>query len=117
MFVLWSWNWVEEDSSTETLDDLPASDSPLPSSSPSPSPTHDSSTSSHSDDDSVPAITHAVIFKCIGAHKEKRYQEILAIASRKYENGIKIPVKLQPEPNNKYDNRAIAFMCQINDSN
>ena len=91
---------------------------PSPSSSPPPPPlSYDSSTSSQSDDDSVPAITHTVIFKCIGAYKEKRYQEILAIAGRKHENGIKVPVKLQPEPQNRYDNTAIAFVCQINDSN
>ena len=86
---------------------------PSPSSSPPPPLSYDSSTSSQSDDDSVPAITHTVIYKCIGAHKEKHYQEILAIAGRKHENGIKVPVKLQPEPQNKYDNTAIAFVCTL----
>ena len=85
--------------------------------SPTPPPiSYDSSTSSELDD-SVPAITHSVIFKCIGAHKEIHYQEILAAANRKLEKGTKVPVKLDPEPQNKYDNRAIAFVCQIDDTN
>ena len=117
MFVIWDWNWIDEDSSTETPDNLSASNSLLPSASNSPPPSSDSNASQSDDDDMIPAITQTMIFKYIGTHKEKRYQEILAIASKKHENGIKVPVKLLPEPGNKYDNKTIAFMCQINDSN
>ena len=35
----------------------------------------------------VPSITHSVIFKCISVTKENRYQELLALAKRKLNNG------------------------------
>ena len=66
--------------------------SPSPSPSPSPvtpqSTTPDdlaqvSSDSEDDDNDGIPAITHTVIFKCIGAHKEDEYQEHLALAKKK----------------------------------
>ena len=39
--------------------------------------------SSNEEDDDIPAITHSVVFKCIGCTKELRYQELLALASQK----------------------------------
>ena len=84
-------------------------------------PTVEHSPTVHTDDTSnednlvpaaVPAITHSVLFKCIGADKERNYQEVLYTAAKKHGKGINVPVKLQPEPNNKYDSKAIAFMCQ-----
>jgi len=116
-FVLWEWDWVEDDevedsiseasnvlsarSSPELISDYDAGHSPqaLP---------DDTS----EDDDAIPAITHSVLFKCIGADKERNYQEVLCSAAQKHGKGINVPVKLQPEPNNKYDNKAIAFMCE-----
>ena len=62
---------MEDNSSTETQENLSTCDSIIPSLI-----SYDSSTSSDSNNDSFPAITHLVIFKCIGAHKEnisKRY--------------------------------------------
>lgn len=65
------------------------------------------------DDDSISAITHSVVFKCIGCNKENRYQELLALAKRKStKDDVNILVKLQPEPNNPIDTKAIAFMCK-----
>jgi len=64
-------------------------------------------------DDGIPAITHSVVFKCIGYNKESRYQELLALAQRKRaKDNATIPVKLQPEPSNTMDSKAIAFMCK-----
>jgi len=40
------------------------------------------SSESDDDDDIIPAITHAVIFKCIGVHKYKRYQDTLSVAKK-----------------------------------
>ena len=39
--------------------------------------------SNEKEDDDIPAITHSVVFKCIGCTKELRYQELLALASQK----------------------------------
>jgi len=38
--------------------------------------------SSDTEDDGIPKITHSVIFKSIGVHKEMEYQEIFALANR-----------------------------------
>ena len=48
---------------------------------------------SSSKDDAIPAITHTVIFKCVGVTKEKRYQDTLKYARKKLDDGIKLPVK------------------------
>ena len=34
-------------------------------------------------DEEVPTITHSVVFKCIGSHKEHRYQELLSLANKR----------------------------------
>ena len=67
--------------------------------------------SNEEEEDDIPAITHSVVFKCIGCTKELRYQELLALASQKINKGETVPVKLEREPNNPYDSNAIAFMC------
>ena len=72
--------------------------------------------STSEDEDTIPEITHTVVFKCIGAHKERQYHKTLALASQKLKDNSKVQVKLQPEPDNRYDAKAIAFMCKINDS-
>ena len=71
VFVLWEWNWVEdlmEDSSCATSENLSDWSSPQPPASNSPQALLDET--SDSDDDSIPAITHTVLFKCMGADKE-----------------------------------------------
>jgi len=105
VFVLWNWIWVDDSSATPSISTCSS-----PCNSPSPPPSDSSS-----EDDLIPAITHTVIFKCIGVTKEKRYQDILKYANKRLvDDGVKLPVKLQPEPNNKLDSKAIAFMCQDN---
>ena len=46
------------------------------------------------EDHGIPAITHSVVFKCIGATKEMCYQELLALANRRMRNGEIVPVRL-----------------------
>ena len=57
-FVLWNWIWVGDSSTTPSVSSSTYS---------SESPLDDSS----SEDDAIPAITHTVIFKCIGVTKER----------------------------------------------
>ena len=41
-------------------------------------------------------------------------EELLALAKKKSaRDDVNIPVKLQPEPNNPIDSKAIAFMCKV----
>ena len=68
------------------------------------------------DGDDIPEITHSVVFKCIGAHKEMEYQEILALANKNFNDGKRVSVKLKPELDNPYDNKAVAFICQTEEN-
>ena len=67
----------------------------------------DSSNCNEEEEDAIPAITHSVIFKCIGCTKVT----LLALASQKIQTGETVPVKLEKQPSNPYDCNAIAFMC------
>ena len=60
----------------------------------------------------IPAITHSVVFKCIGSTKESSYQDALVLAKSKMRLGQSVPVRLKNEPNNPKDSRAIAFECK-----
>ena len=53
----------------------------------------------------ISEITHTVVFKYIGAHKERQYQETLTLASQKLKEKFKVQVKLQLEPDNRYDSK------------
>ena len=110
VFVIWNWTWlvavdIESSESEDNVSESDGGHSVMEN-------TDDNE--DDPDDDSIPAITHAVVFKCIGCNKEKRYQELLALAKKKSaRDDVNIPVKLQPEPNNPIDSKAIAFMCKV----
>ena len=54
-----------------------------------------------------------VTFKVIGNLRETSYQSILRVVSERLHKNEDVPVKLVPEPNNPYDNKAFAFMCTV----
>ena len=102
---MWNWTWLaaEDIESSDSEECHSESDS-----------IQSAMDNSEDESDGIPAITHSVVFKCIGCHKEKRYQELLALAQRKRaRDGADIPVKLQAEPSNPMDSKAIAFMCKV----
>jgi len=99
VFVLWNWIWVGDSSLT------PPVNSPTSSLE---SPPNDCSTS---EDDGIPAITHTIIFKCIGVTKEQKYQDTLKYAKKKLDD--ELPMKLQPEPDNKKDSNALNLCVMI----
>lgn len=105
MFVMWDWTWMDEMSSDE---DSNGNNSAAEKYNEESSPDDDDDA-----DNSIPSITHSVVFKCIGNLKEARYQEVLALANKKKNEGCGIPVKIVKEPNNPVDTRAIAFMCHV----
>ncbi len=57
--------------------------------------------------------TRTVVFKCIGAAKERRPQAVLSEASYKFRRGEAVEVRLLPEPSNPWDSRAIAFQFKV----
>ena len=105
VFIIWKWIRLDEVKGTD--------------SSRSRSPSLSTSTgdaSSDEEDISIPEITHSVIFKCIGVHKDMEYQDTLALANRNRNDGKTVPVQLKPEPNNPYDSNAVAFVCQTDEN-
>ena len=102
VLIIWNWIWQDNQqsitSSSETEDNV-------------------QEVSDENSDDNVAVcgdIKHSVVFKCIGATKETRMQAVLASASQKIEDSEVVPVRIQPEPDNPVDARAIAFECALN---
>lgn len=61
------------------------------------------------------AITHTVVFKCIGASRDPACQQVLAMASQQLKQGKNVEVQLQMEPTNAFDSRAVQIVCKLND--
>ena len=68
---------------------------------------------SASEEDGVPALTHAVTFKCMGSVKDSTSQGVLRKASSILNGGGEVSVQLKPEPTNPKDAKAIAFECKV----
>ena len=62
-----------------------------------------------------PAVVHTITFKCIGCTRDKDSQNILKEVSLKLAHQEVAMVRLQPEPQNKFDSKAIAFQAFISD--
>lgn len=57
--------------------------------------------------------THTITFKRIGAVHDGRSQDILQTARDRIQQGHVIPVRMKPEPDNMFDEKAIAFECNV----
>ena len=107
---MWKWTWLDPQSDSESDTSFAYSDANANFSSQE----LDSTSDEPMSEEEIPPITHSVVFKSIGCHKELRYQELLSLAKKRINDGLIVPVKLQSEPDNSFDNKAIAIMCQIN---
>ena len=109
-FVMWKWTWLDPADCTSPYisdsegDASPRNDVDL---------TSDEIGSDEPITDEVPTITHSVVFKCIGSHKEHLYQELLSLPNKKIKDGSTVPVKLQPEPDNQFYCKAIAMTAKL----
>ena len=120
LFVVWNWEWIEpgDDDSTDesSSPELPEVADEADSSE---GESHNTSTPANAEDDETPALEpvqkHTVAFKCIGASRDPGCQEVLALAAKRMREGQSINVILCPEPHNKYDAKAIAFVIVEND--
>lgn len=116
VFVIWRWTWKEQsDTSGSDSEKSSAGEDSHQRDAPAVNTSSSNPDSSDSDDDAIPPITHSVVFKCIGSLKELRYQEILPVVAKKIKQGETVPVRIQKEPDNPVDSRAIAFECRLND--
>lgn len=121
VLVIWEWEWKdsacyssylemdslndENDTDGEVYDDTGATKNSEPESEES----DDNESRPESD---IPLVTHTVTFKCIGAHREE-YQDTLCEARNRLNKGFTVPVRLNPEPHNVKDSKAIAFQCEF----
>ncbi len=60
-----------------------------------------------------PTVMHTVKFKCIGVTLDTSYQSVLRRARDIRSARVYVPVRLQPEPHNPVDAKAIAFVCEV----
>ena len=106
VFVIYEWDWLTEvwsDMEVITRDNLfDCSYSSASSRQSSPHPLNVVTP--------TPDITHVIVFKCIGAARDKKQQEALEKAFCARENGEIVQVKIEPEPTNPYDSKAI---CKV----
>ena len=109
VFILWNWVWAEDnDEDNESRDGSDGAsgeqytDDDNECDDDNEGDGGDEEEDSGTMDDGIPAITHCVIFKCIGCTKEHRYQEVLIDAGEKHRKGESVPVKLEREPDNPY---------------
>ena len=113
VFVIYEWEWKDGSMAVSGAEDRHTEfsfsqlSSPSPSPSPSPPPLCVTST---------PMVTHVIVFKCIGAVRDKEQQKALEQAYIARQSGETVPVKIEPEPQNPYDSKAICFKCLINGS-
>ena len=113
MFVIFNWDWVDVlDSELDQMASIASSTTY----------TSARSTCSHSQSPAplpglTPPITHALVFKCIGAVRDDKQQKVLEGAYNARQRGGNVPVKLEPEPDNPYDSQAISFMCRSVEAN
>lgn len=106
MFIVWEWIWFDdiEHVSETSSEDMRALSASIDSCSES---------DSHTTTSPEPMPLHTVVFKCIGCTRDQQSQQILQEVSQKLENDEEVLVNLYPEPDNKFDNKAIAFKCFI----
>ena len=105
VFIIWNWTWLDAEK-VESSDEDNLSESDIIQS------VMDSI--EDESDDRIPAITHSVTLKSIGCHKEDLYLRITGTCSeKKTREGANILVKLQPEPSNLKDSKAITFMSKL----
>ena len=64
MFVMWNWQWLEDSDSEQ--DGVVSGDEPGDA---VPNNSQESGNDEEAEDDNIPAITHTVVFKCIGVQK------------------------------------------------
>ena len=105
--VIWEWCWMDEvdhvsETSSEAMHELTASIDSV-------------SGSEVTMGSPEPAVVHTITFKCIGCTRDEDSQKALKEISLKLDDEEEVKVRLQPEPENKFDSKAIAFQAFISD--
>ena len=91
------WDWV--DNETDDVSSIKSSER--------------STLSSGSDVEEEEPISDTVTFKCIGVTRDSSYQDVLKSASSLLREGKTVPVRVETEPHNPFDAKAICFQCLL----
>lgn len=108
VFVMWKWSWMDVSEldakgSDKESDKVEEADNP------------DSGNEDELDKSIASSlVSHSVTFKCMGANKVVRSQEVLTESAQKLKKGEYVELRLRKEPSNPKDSRAIAFDCKHN---
>ena len=117
VFIIWKWLWAEQEQEDVVSDCSEEKDSiiVIPE---TPLTSEDDADMDTDNDGSVAEALqdtfHTVTFKCIDSTKEHNYQEVLASVALVRRQGGNVAVRLEPEPTNPVDSKAIAFQCKVN---
>lgn len=122
--VIWRWKWTDKDDMFEYTDSSDDEEiTVIPETPPAVSDEEEQVKEEEKEEDCdgfhlgfSPIVTHTVTFKCMGTTKEDRYQETLACVAQLTSAGHEVRCKLQAEPENPFDSRAIAFRCEVDSS-
>lgn len=107
VFIMWKWSWESGDD-IQSSQDARLSDDTVDD--------EDGTAGNDGENFDCSLVTHSVTFKCMGASKTLRSQEVLAESANKLKKSEPVEVRLRREPTNPKDARAIAFDCKHNDS-
>lgn len=105
VFVIWKWTW-EDVSASDDIEELDTEEFDTE------EVDKGSEDVENLDEDVDETVTHSLTFKCVGANKTMRSQEVLAESAQKLKKNETVEVRLRVEPNNPVDARAIAFDCK-----
>ena len=119
VFVIWKWLWTE-DEQDETMSDSDKDNGSIIVIPETLLNSEDDSDMDADSDSDMPVTEtagdtrHTVTFKCIGCTREQNYQEVLARVAQVRREGGNVEVRIEPEPTNPVDAKAIAFQCKLN---
>ena len=94
VFVVWEYDWLVPGESDEEMDTDGESLVNRDVGAPEDSSVTEPGGESDESDDTIPAVTHTVTFKCIGVMREHKYQEVLRRAKELRSIGVDVPVKI-----------------------
>ena len=103
--VIWKWNWLTAASGIQSGEEVESGDEETK--------TDNSDSDTEEDLVNEQPDTNTLVFKCMGCHKETRYQKALEKVRDLMAEGKSVPVAIVHEKINIYYARALAFVVPV----
>lgn len=114
ILVIWDWKWSDHDNALIPINGEDDHDDVTVIPETPPESDNESDADEEGTEETTPdEIEHKVTFKCIGCTKEQQYQQALIHAAQLRREGNNVEVKVEPEPTNPFDAKAIQVKCKI----